>query len=101
MAARDWDVLICGVRTGEVVALSLAEGHVLWRTRISGKSPVVASCALTGERVYAVSTDGYLAVLDAKDGKVAGAAVYLNDQGKPAGTDLSSSAPHGGTRMDA
>ena len=37
---------------------------------VSGKSPVLAGRAFTGKHVYAVSNDGYLAVMDASDGKV-------------------------------
>ena len=83
--------LICPVRTGEVAALTLKDGAVLWRTRISGNSPVLAGCAFTGRRVYAVSNDGYLAVLDPKDGKVL-EKTSLNDQAKP-GTGLTLSTP--------
>jgi len=83
--------LICPVRTGEVAALALKDGGVLWRTRISGDAPVLAGCAFTGRRVYAVSNDGYLAVLDAKDGRVL-EKTYLNDQAKP-GTGLTLSTP--------
>jgi outer membrane protein assembly factor BamB len=89
IACRD-GILICPSRTGEVTALAVNDGRVLWRAPISGNAPVLAGCAFTGRRVYAVSSDGYLAVLDAKDGKVL-EKMYLNDQGKPgAGLMLSS-----------
>ncbi len=90
IAARD-GVLICPVRTGEVAALSASDGKILWHTAISGKSPVLASCSVTPEAIYALSSDGILAVLDPKDGKVL-EKVPLNDQAKP-GTGLSTSAP--------
>jgi len=83
--------LICPSRTGEVTALAAGDGRVLWHTRISGKAPVLAGCAFTGRRVYAVSSDGYLAVIDFKAGKVLEKA-YLNDQAKP-GTGLTLSPP--------
>jgi outer membrane protein assembly factor BamB len=83
--------LVCPVRTGEVAALALDDGHVLWRSHISGNVPVIAGCAFTDDRVYAVSADGYLAVLDAKDGKVL-EKTYLNDQAKP-GSGLSMCPP--------
>jgi outer membrane protein assembly factor BamB len=67
------------------------DGSVLWRARVSGKSAVLASCAVTGTHVYAVSGDGNLAVLDAKDGKVL-EKVFLNDAANP-GTGLSMSPP--------
>ncbi len=90
IAGRD-GILICPSRTGEVTALALEDGQVRWRTSVSGKSPVLAGCAFTGQRIYAVSSDGYLAVLDPKDGKVL-EKTYLNDQAKP-GSGLTLAAP--------
>ena len=43
---------------------------------------MLAGCAFTGRHVYAVSSDGYLAVVDFKEGKVL-EKTYLNDQAKP------------------
>ncbi|MBP7934371.1 MAG: PQQ-binding-like beta-propeller repeat protein [Phycisphaerae bacterium] len=85
------DRLVCPVRTGEVAALSLQDGRVLWRTAISRQAPVIAACAFTGQRVYAVSSDGYLAVVDSQDGQVL-ERVYLNDQARP-GTGLAMCSP--------
>ena len=76
---------------GEVAALAVADGHVLWRSRVSGTAPVLAGGALTKERAYIVSSDGYLAAFDALTGKML-EKVYLNDQRK-AGTGLSLSPP--------
>ncbi|MHB1035419.1 MAG: outer membrane protein assembly factor BamB family protein [Pirellulales bacterium] len=84
-------LLLCPSRTGEVTALSLADGEVRWRARVSGTAPVLAGCALAGRRVYAVSNDGYLAVLDAADGKVL-EKTHLNDPAKP-GMGLGLSSP--------
>jgi outer membrane protein assembly factor BamB len=86
VAARG-DVLVCPVRTGEVAALSKQDGSILWRSRISGKAPVIASAGFTGEFVYAVSSDGYLALLDARTGEVK-EKIALNDPAKP-GSGLS------------
>ncbi len=83
--------LICPVRTGEVVALSIEDGHMLWRRAISGTAPVMAGCAFTPSQVVDVSSDGNLAILAAKDGAIE-EKFYLNDQGKP-GSGLSLSAP--------
>ncbi|HVT90235.1 MAG TPA: PQQ-binding-like beta-propeller repeat protein [Tepidisphaeraceae bacterium] len=85
------DLLVCPIRNGEVVALSAKDGRVIWRTRVSGTSPVIAGCAFAESRIYSVSSDGYLAVLDAKDGKII-EKTYLNDQAKP-GTGLTMSMP--------
>jgi outer membrane protein assembly factor BamB len=90
IAYRD-DMLVCPVRTGEVAALALKDGKILWRTRVSGNAPVLSGCAFTGRRVYAVSNDGYLAVIDSKDGSVL-EKKYLNDQAKP-GTGLTLASP--------
>jgi outer membrane protein assembly factor BamB len=83
--------LICPVRNGEVVALAVGDGHLLWRTRVSGNAPVLTGCAVTKDRAYAVSSDGCLAALATGDGKVL-EKVYLNDQSQP-GTGLSLSPP--------
>jgi outer membrane protein assembly factor BamB len=90
IACRD-DVLICPVRTGEVAALARKDGRVLWQTHISGNAPVLGGGAFAGRRVYAVSSDGYLAILDSQDGHVL-KKIYLNDRAKP-GTGLTLSTP--------
>ena len=83
--------LICPVRNGEVVALAAGDGSVLWRARVSGQAPVLAGCAATKDRIYAVSNDGYLVALSTADGQVL-EKFYLNDQSQP-GTGLSMSSP--------
>ena len=83
--------LICPVRNGEVVGLAASDGQIQWRARISGQAPVLAGCAATKERIYAVSDDGYLAALATQDGKVL-EKIYLNAQSQP-GTGLSISSP--------
>lgn len=84
-------MVICPVRTGEVVALSLQDGKIIWRAKVSGQSPVLAGCAFTAGRVYAISGDANLVVIDSKNGKVL-ERHYLNDQSKP-GSGLSMSDP--------
>ena len=91
---------IVPVRNGEVVALDLdAPGgaSVLWRQRVSGEKAILAGPAFTGTHVYAVSQDGYLAVLDAADGKLL-EKHYLNAKGKPGeiGSDAQSPTVAGG-----
>jgi outer membrane protein assembly factor BamB len=83
--------LICPVRNGEVVALNASDGSVLWRARVSGKAPVLAGCAVTPDRIYAVSNDGYLVALAIGNGQVL-EKIYLNDQSQP-GTGLTISSP--------
>ena len=84
-------MMICPSRNGELAALAVADGHVLWRARVSGTAPLLAGGALTNDRAYVVSSDGYLVAFAASTGKVL-EKVYLNDQRKP-GTGLSISSP--------
>lgn len=84
---------IAPIRNGEVMAFDLAQaGKELWRTRISAKAAVLAGPAFTGDLVYAVTNDGYLVVLDARDGKQV-EKVYLNAKGRPGELGLSTSSP--------
>ena len=89
------NMAICPVRNGEVIALRLTDGKKMWRQRVNGTEPVLASPVLAGHVVYAVSRDGYLAVIDARPGLGEGKRViekhYLNDQADPgAGRSVSS-----------
>lgn len=91
VAARDGK-LICPVSNGEVVMLNQADGAITWRQRISGSAAVLAGPAFTGKYVYAVSKDGYLAVLGAKDGTIL-EKHFLNAEGKPGEKGLGLSSP--------
>lgn len=84
--------LICPVRNGEVVALNVKDGKPIWRQRISPKAGVMAGTAFTEKLVYAVSSDGYLTVLDAADGKVIDKNIRINNDGDP-GEGFSLSSP--------
>ena len=84
--------VVCPVRNGEVVALNVADGKVLWRRRVSGASPVLAGVALGGGTVYALARDGTLAVMDARSGRVI-ETHHVNDQGRPGEMGLSLSSP--------
>jgi outer membrane protein assembly factor BamB len=89
------DCAIVPVRNGEVVALDLspaANARVLWRQRLSGERAILAGPAFTGTHVYAVSQDGYLGVLDARDGRVLERHL-LNATGRPGDQGLSISSP--------
>ena len=90
IAVRD-GMLLCPLRTGEIAAVAVSSGHVLWRSRVSGTAPLLAGGALTAERAYVVSSDGYLAAFSISTGKLL-EKIYLNDQAKP-GTGLSIASP--------
>jgi outer membrane protein assembly factor BamB len=86
-------IAICPVRNGEVVALDLkSDGKVLWRRRISERSPALAGPAFTGTHVYATTSDGYLSVLGAATGKVL-ERVYINHESAPGELGLTFSSP--------
>ena len=90
--AVDGKKVICPVRNGEVIALGLTDGKVLWRRRVNDKSPILAGPALAGPVVYAVSRDGYLAVMDARDGRAI-EKHFLDDRANPGEMGLSVSSP--------
>ncbi len=90
LAFRDGRV-ICSARSGEIIALNAADGKIIWRVHPRGKTPILAGCAFTGSRVYALSSDGFLFVIDAKDGLVLQKHL-LNAEGKP-GSGLSVCSP--------
>lgn len=92
IAVRD-GVAVCPVRNGEIVALDLeAKGKQLWRQRISERAPALAGPAFTGTYVYATTTDGYLTVLDAADGKIL-ERIYINHEEQPGELGLTFSSP--------
>lgn len=92
IAVKD-QVALCPVRNGELVAVDLAsKGKELWRARVHKNSPLLSGAAFTGEKAYAVSSDGYLAVIDAQTGSVT-ESIYLNDPRKPGELGLSVSSP--------
>lgn len=92
IAVRD-GVAICPIRNGEIVALDLkAGGKELWRQRISKRSPALAGPAFTGTHVYATTSDGYMSVLNAADGKIV-EQIYINHKSKPGELGLTFSSP--------
>lgn len=91
VAARG-GMAVCSGRTGEVIALDVRDGRVLWRRRLKRAAPLLAAPAFTGEYVYAVSQDGYLAVLRAEDGEIL-EKHYLNDKERPGAMGLCVSSP--------
>ncbi len=91
LACRD-NTVICPCRTGEILALDLSTGKILWRSSPSGNSAILAGVSFAGKNIYAVSSDGYLAILDASTGKILEPKTPLNDPKDP-GTGLSSCPP--------
>jgi outer membrane protein assembly factor BamB len=96
IVARDGK-LYCPVRNGTVVALNLADGKPVWKqsvSEINSKAPVLAGVALTadGHTLFAVSNDGYLALLAAADGHVV-ERHPLNRKDKPGERGLTLSTP--------
>ena len=55
---------------GELLAMDLRSGRVLWRQKISEGTPVLGGPVVTGQRVYVLAADETLAVLDADSGKI-------------------------------
>lgn len=84
-------IVVCPVRTGEVVGLSVKDGSVVWRTRVNGQAPVLTGCTIAGDVVYAASNDGYLALLKLQSGELL-EKHPLNAPGKP-GSGLTMSTP--------
>ncbi|HEX2972781.1 MAG TPA: PQQ-binding-like beta-propeller repeat protein [Tepidisphaeraceae bacterium] len=91
--------LFAPVCSGQVIALNQSDGKILWRQCVSGKAPIAAGPALAKGYVYAVSKDGYLAILDAQTGKLL-ERHNLNAEGMPGQSGLSLSSPTvGGGRL--
>jgi outer membrane protein assembly factor BamB len=71
--AVEGDVAIAPVRNGIIAALDLtatdSSKREMWKTQVRKGARALAGPAFTGTHVYAISHDGYLVVLDAKDGK--------------------------------
>ena len=86
--------LYCPVRNGQVIALNLADGQIVWRQSISGKSPILGGVAISsdGGTLFAVSKDGYLALLNTVDGKIL-ERHELNRKDKPGEKGLTLSTP--------
>ena len=90
--AVDGKIVVCPVRNGQIAALKLSDGKPLWTSRVNDNSPVLAGPALAGSTVYAVSRDGYLALIDAADGRAI-EKHYLDDRSNPGESGLSISSP--------
>ncbi len=84
-------MVFCPVRDGTVVALDASSGARIWSQKIS-HAPVLAGTASSGDCVYAVSSDGFLVVLDSKTGRPL-EKHSLNDENNPGRRNLCLSAP--------
>ncbi len=84
--------LICPVASGQVVALDIATGKVVWTNFISGNAPVLAATAVTKNEVFAVSQNGYLGRMKLDTGETI-ERIYLNATDKPGEQGLSISSP--------
>lgn len=83
--------VFCPVRDGTVVALDLENGERIWQQQISN-APVLAGITTAGDAVYAVSSDGFLVLLDSKTGRLL-EKHSLHDEANPGRQNLSVSAP--------
>jgi outer membrane protein assembly factor BamB len=81
----------CPVRNGTVVALDLNDGKKVW-SRTIAHTPVLAGTAVSGHYVYAVSSDGFLVLLDAGTGQILEKHA-LNDEADPPRRNLCLSSP--------
>lgn len=92
VAVRD-SVAIVTCKSGEVTALNVSNGDVLWsRTPVPGQA-ILAGSAFTGSYIYTVTTGGYLIVLDAKRDGLLIQKVYINDRAHPGNNDYTMSTP--------
>lgn len=83
--------IFCPVRDGTVVALNLENGEKIWSQQIS-HAPILAGPTCSGGSLYAVSSDGFLVVLEQKTGRLLEKHA-LNDEAHPGRQNLCVSAP--------
>jgi outer membrane protein assembly factor BamB len=83
--------VFCPVRDGTIVALDSGDGKLAWRQRLSD-APILAGVTRYGDFLYAVTSDGLLAVLDAKSGQLIEKHA-LNDEANPGRQNLCVSTP--------
>jgi len=90
---------IVPVRNGDVAALDLGAedqaSRVLWKTVARKGSRVLAGAAFTGSHAYLVTHDGYLVVMDARNGEVV-ESLYVNADPGEMGMSIASPMVVGG-----
>ncbi len=76
------DKVLAGCRNGEIFALALSDGHILWHAKVSATSAAVLGGVSTkSSHVFALASDGTLAVIDLDTGAVT-ERLLLADEGK-------------------
>jgi len=90
---------IVPVRNGQIVAVGIPAGDdapdILWKTTARQGARVLAGCAFAEDRVYAVTHDGYLVLMNAKTGEVL-KSVYVNADPGEMGMSIASPIVAGG-----
>jgi len=84
------NVAVCTGRTGKITLLNIADGSIIKSTVAHENEPVMAAAAFTGKTIYAVSSGGYLVVLDGDGKKLE--TIALNSEDTP-GQGMSFSSP--------
>ena len=83
-----------GRRVGQLVAFDIRDnGKVLWRHHLNRNALMIAGVALMDSHVYSVSSDGYLRILDAADGRLV-EEHYINSSARPGEGGFSISSPY-------
>ncbi|MCC5843458.1 MAG: PQQ-binding-like beta-propeller repeat protein [Verrucomicrobia bacterium] len=82
-----------GRRTGRVVAFDLERnGELIWEHSLRRNALMLGGVSLTPSHVYALSSDGYLLVLDAETGELV-EEHYANQTGRPGELGLTIGSP--------
>ncbi len=84
------NVAVCTGRTGKITLMNIADGSIIKSTTAHESEPVMAAAAFTGKTIYAVSSGGYLVVLDGEGKKLE--TIALNSEDAP-GQGMSFSSP--------
>lgn len=77
VAVRD-DIGIVTCKSGEIIALNIESGKILWKRTPKPGHAIVTGSVFTGKYIYTVTSTGYLIVLDAANGGKLIQSIYLN-----------------------
>jgi len=86
------NVAYCPVLSGNIQAIDMTNGKTLWLKPVSGRSQVKAGLAISNDTLFAVTADGFLALLKTADGSLI-EKHPLNAPGKTSKEGLNVSAP--------